>query len=483
MKNIFLFLPIAIKFKKVPSTSYIYSPNPTRRPTTSKITTQKTTTTRSVNRVRTSTKTPQQQKLTTLNVPSTSYIYSPNPITRRPTTQASKPSVSTKVPLKTSTTSQNEKNTSAKPVILINQAVNDADNSYVVISGGGITKHPSPTVHITPKPITNLLTSSTINQLQTKKPPSKQGSSTPKPQFFVSTTQGPFISSSIFYPPNAAESDFHNEGYFAVVTHRPGTGVSSTAIYAVSPGLLQNPIEDTPTIQNEEWSNFPPVRNPNLNMTAAALDESDISTPSFVEDAQLNSKIDLLVNKLIGSMQGNLGNLVDIVYEKKNVSTVETPINTKKNGTSSGKPQKVTTLKPPQKVTSATPAKPVTQKQTKPPAKATTTTPIKKTTTKRTRPTSPITTTKKPKVTSSIATKKPVTRRPTTTTTIAPVEDEEQPVEEEEGTDEGESENAEETVEEGEESNVIDESESESSQPAQESGRIRKREKLFNLFN
>lgn len=345
-----------------------------------------------------------------------------------------------------------------------------------------MTKHPSPTVHITPKPITNLLTSSTINQVQTKKPPNKQVSTTPRPQFFVSTTQGPFVSSSIFYPSNA-ESDFHNEGYFAVVTHRPANGVSSTAIYAVSPGLLSNAVEDTPIIQNEEWSNFPPVRNPNLNMTAAVLDESDISTPSFVEDAHLNSKIDLLVNKLIGSMQGNLENLVDIVYEKKNVSTVENSISTKKNGTSAGKPQRVTSAKPPQKVTS--PTKPVSQKQTKPPAKTTTAAPIKKTTTKKARPASAVSTTsKRPKVTSTIGTtRRPVTRRTTTTTTIAPVEDEEQPVDEEDGTDEGESENAEETVEEGEESNVIDESESESSQPAQESGRIRKREKLFNLFN
>lgn len=435
--------------------------------------------------MRTSTKTPQQQKLTTLNVPSTSYIYSPNPITRRPTTEAPTPSsVSSKVPLKTSTTSYFDKNTSVKPGILINQAVNDADNSYVVISGGGITKHPSPTVHITPKPITNLLTSSTINQLQTKKPPNKQGSSTPKPQFFVSTTQGPFVSSSIFYPANA-EGDFQNEGYFAVVTHRPpGSGVSSTAVYAVSPGFLQNPAEDTPTNQNDQWSNFPPVRNPNLNMTAATIDESDISTPSFVEDSQLNSKIDLLVNKLIGSMQGNLGNLVDIVYEKKNVSTVESAISTKKNGTSSAKPQKVTTLKPPQKATTPKAPQKVTSasppKQTKPPAKTTTLAPSKKTTTKRVR-TTPTTTTKKPRVTSTVGTKKPVTRRPTTTTTITPVEDEEQPVEEEDGIEEGESENTEETAEEGEESNVIEESESEL--PAQESGRIRKREKLFNLFN
>lgn len=432
-----------------------------------------------------STKTPQQQKLTTLNVPSTSYIYSPNPITRRPTTKAPTPTVtSTKAPLKTTTANQKEKNTSSKPVIVINQSNNDVEGNYVVISGGGITKLPSPTVHITPKPITNLLTSSTMNQIQTKKPPNKIGSTTERPPSFfsVSTTPGPFISSSIYYPPSVSSADFNNEGYFAVVTHRPG--VSSTAIYAVSPGLLQQVGgEETPIIQNEELSNFPPVRNPNLNMTAPqpVMDESEISTPSFVEDAQLSNKIDLLVNKLIESMQPNLGDLMDIVYEKKNVSTVEGAINgSKKNGTSSAKPSKVTTTKPPSKVTSGRPSS--TTK--KPPAKTTSTAaPTKKTTTSKkptARPAVTSTTTKKPKTTSTVVTKRPATRRTTTTTTVAPFEDEDQPVEEEDG-EESESETGEETVEEGEESNVIDESEAES-QPAQESGRIRKSEKNLYLM-
>jgi hypothetical protein len=431
-----------------------------------------------------STKTPKPQKLTTLNVPSTSYIYSPNPITRRPTTKAPTstfPASSTKAPLKTTAANQNTASSSSKPVIVINQSNNDVEGNYVVISGGGVTKLPSPTVHITPKPITNLLTSSTMNQLQTKKPPNKFASTTERPPAFfsVSTTPGPFISSSIYYPPSVSNADFNNEGYFAVVTHRPGTGVSSTAIYAVSPGLLHAAGENTPIIQNEELSNFPPVRNPNLNMTAPqpVMDESEISTPSFVEDEQLSNKIDLLVNKLIDSMQGNLGDLVDIVYEKKNVSTVEGAINgSKKNGTSSAKPAKVTTSKPPSRVTSGRPS---SQQQTtkRPPAKVTSTTvaSTKKPTTKKptARPAVQSSTTKKPKVTSTVGTtKRPVTRKTTTTTTVAPFEDEDQPVEEEESED-GESETGEETIEEGEENNVIDESEAES-QPSQETGRIRK---------
>lgn len=85
--------PERITSLKVPSTSYVYSPNPTRRPTTS--TTRKstekskTTTTRSV----TKGKLPSKKPPTTLNVPSTSYIYSPNPITKRPTASTTVASV------------------------------------------------------------------------------------------------------------------------------------------------------------------------------------------------------------------------------------------------------------------------------------------------------------------------------------------------------------------------------------------------------
>lgn len=352
---------------------------------------------------------------------------------------------------------------------------NDAENNYVVISGGGITKNPSPTVHITPKPITNLLTSSTINHLQTKRPPNDFVSTTARPPFFsaVSTTPGAFISSSIYYPPGG-NNDFHNEGYFAVVTHRPG--VSSTAIYAVSPGLI-NHGEQLPVISNDDINNFPPVRNPNLNMTVSRpiMDESEIATPSFVEDSQLNSKIDLLVNKLIGSMQGNLDNLVDIVYERKNVSSVENL--QKKNETIAAskpqKPQKVTTSKPPPRTSTAPPGRPSSQKETtkRPPAK-TTTAATKKTTTKKPATRATTTTTRRPpnRVTSTVGTtKKPARRTTTTTTTQAPLEDEEI-VEDEQP--EGEAEQVEEELE---EDNVIDESDTAPVTPTfVENGKIRK---------
>ena len=68
----------------VPSTSYVYSPSPTRRPVTT--TTRFPLVTKSSNKVKESF-TKQPQRVTTLNVPSTSYLYSPNPVTQRPATK------------------------------------------------------------------------------------------------------------------------------------------------------------------------------------------------------------------------------------------------------------------------------------------------------------------------------------------------------------------------------------------------------------
>lgn len=462
----------------VPSTSYVYSPNPTRRVTT------RTTTTKNSNRVKiTPTRGPQRP--TTLNVPSTSYVYSPNPITKRPSTTASTPS--TRKP----TTANLVKKTTPKPSIIVKQPSPLVENNFVVISGGGITKHPSPTVHITPKPITNILTSSTVNQVKSKPSKRPSGEKTPttttteRPAFH-STTPATYVSSSIYVP---AIQDFHNEGYF-VVTHRPGEGVSSTTVYTINSGtvnahpidsthiklpgnIVSDPVnfaEDVPVMNSDDFSNFPPVRNPNLNMTATNMLEGEISTPTFVEDEQLSSKIDLLVSKLVASMQGNLDNLIDIVYERKNVSTAEQDIgNLHKNGTilQDTKPAKPTN-KPPTKTPTGRPSQTTTKKA---PTKASVTNKKPTTSTKKppTKPQANSQTTKRPRTTTQApTTKKPVRRVTTTSTTErAPSEDEE--VIEEEG-----DENAEEVEEENEEENIVEESDGDATSSPQESGRIRK---------
>lgn len=451
----------------VPSTSYVYSPNPSRRPTTK-------TTTKNANRVKV-TPTAAPKKPTTLNVPSTSYVYSPNPNTKRPSTTASSTTVK-----KEATTLI--KKTTQRPTLIVKRPVAEVENNFVVISGGGVTKHPSPTVHITPKPITNMLATSTESQniKQESKRPLADSKPTPVPAAvtelpqFVSTTPGTFVSSSIFVP---AIQDFHNEGYF-VVSHRPATGASSTAVYSINDGTLvkvPSPESDeVPTISNDDFSNFPPVRNPNLNMTATntLMDESGIATPTFMEDEQLNNKIDLLVSKLVASMQGNLDNLIDIVYERKNVTTAEHDINNlKKNSTllQDAKPAKITTVNP--KVTTKAPVKVTTGKPsqtTKKTTKAGTTskkpaTGAKKPTVK---PSVASQTTKKPSSRPTPSTRKPTRKVTTTTTERAPAEDE---IIEEEG--------EEETGEETDEDNTVDESETEGTFPPLESGKIRK-----NLF-
>jgi hypothetical protein len=467
---------------------YITTKQPSSSTTATKKQPSKVTTTKLVNKLKvTPTKSSaQKQKLTTPpNIPSTSYVYSPNPIRKRPTVPAT-PSPTTFVTssstiIKKGTTSNIiKKTTTGKPINLIKKPTAD-EGGYVVISGGGITKHPSPTVHITPKPITNILTASTIQQLQ-KKP----STVTERPYF--SSTPAAIISSSIYLPQN---QDFDNEGYF-IVSHQPtGNVVSSTAVYSIinnqptnvkitgnlDAGNYGQQQPDTSMISNDDLTNFPPVRNPNLNMTASnvgIMDESEISTPTFVEDENLNNKIDLLVSKLVASMQGNLDNLIDIVYEKKNVSSVEGGIN--KNGTiSADKPNKttkipITTTKPPSRITTGRPSQTSTKKTT---TKGSTTT-KKPSSTANKKPVSTSSsqsTTRKPPqrgtTSPTLATKRP-TRKATTTTSTerAPELEDEEIIDEENGDQEENDVN--------EENNFVEDNEAEAQPPALENGRIRK---------
>lgn len=472
----------------VPSTSYVYSPNPTRRQTTSKTTASP----KLPSSLKISNKPTKQSKPTTLNVPSTSYVYSPNPITKRPASNIQTTSIqpikkiaTTNLPSNklTSTKSTLEKLKTKKPVDDEKIPIK-VDNNNVIISGGGITKHPSPTVHITPKPVTNLLTTSTWNQLNQVTQQLNDNSvfvshfTTQRPAFY-STSPG-FISSSVYMP---SIHDFQDEGYF--VTGQPVTGrptiehtVTSTSIYTIienphvkpniiTAGFIPAVSSYTPAFDDSQVQlpaknpvistvihDFPPVRNPHPNLTATsdATNESDIATPSFIEDEALDSKMDLLVSKIVASLQGNFDNLVDIVYDRKNVSTAELDIiNLNKNGTINKVPLNSQTTNAPTKVSSAKPsskppqkitAKPSTAKPkpgnnsqtTKNPTKVSSTT--KKPTKKPAQTTaSGSVTSKKPPVKVTSTTKKPqtkTTKKTPKTTTPAIAEDEYDVVEESE---------------------------------------------------
>lgn len=422
----------------VPSTSYIYSPYPiTRRPAT-----------------KNPSKTP-----TTLNVPHTSYIYSPTP-SKRPTIGTS--SVQPNKKFTTIPTKSTQKYGTTQKIAALDiqqhqqqqQSGYDGqpikvDDNYVILTGGGMTKHPSPTVHITPKPINNV-NNKVTQSIQTRLPVT----------ITTHTTQRPSYSSTVQYAPSASYGphiqDFQDEGYFGGLgtsTIRPiEHTVTSTTYYAVvdnnsgiNPGLStlgphQRPSATHPIVVNkiqlddgsqkvppmqdqtvmtvDELSNFPPVRNPNLNMTGVQTQEmnpEEIATPAFVEDAALDEKMSLLVSKIVASLQGNFDNLVDIVYERKNVSTAEHDISNlqqdeTKLTTTTKKPTANKVTKPAKAPTKATqkPVK-VTAKPTPKPAKATTKPPARPANTGRP---SAAPTTKKP-AKAPTTTRRPATKRTT----------------------------------------------------------------------
>lgn len=90
---------------------------------------------------------------------------------------------------------------------------------------------------------------------------------------------------------------------------------------------------ENPTAAPDDLSNFPPVRNPNFNVSAPIsqqekptivetynntgypdielISENDIPTPAFIEDDVLTNKVDAFVNKIVESLQGNFQVIVN----------------------------------------------------------------------------------------------------------------------------------------------------------------------------
>ncbi|XP_048002199.1 serine protease filzig [Leguminivora glycinivorella] len=273
-----------------------------------------------------------------------------------------------------------------KPVsqITVNNHIESTNNIYMGKPPQSFERPSSPTVVITPKP-------------------------SPTTPFPIKSSTRP-VSVVISTSPTF---DSYTE-YFSATTLRPEMQTSS-----------------------DDLINFPPVRNPMLNATGSnpglyntsislsdneleTLHDVDFTTPTWQEDEKLNEKMNLFVNKIVGSLQGTFQELHDIVIlDKKPNATI---INSK---TTTPKPSKkpVTTRKP--VVTTRKPIRLTTT--TKRPTVKTTKKPVKLTTAAR-RPT----TTTPPQTTTVITTttKKSVTRKPTKpvtkpskpakTTTVAP---------------------------------------------------------------
>ncbi|GAB0088361.1 Serine protease filzig [Sergentomyia squamirostris] len=410
--------------KKPPSTSYVSSTVAvTPRPGS-------TTTKKGTKRPSTGTKGTQKP-------PSTSYVYSPQP-TKRPASVT----VATN-PQKFSTTSPQLLSSTAPTVIVLgpydpssstdrlpaeqiiqSKPISQEDFSedgigYVQVSG---TQRPSPTVVITPKPASGASstwpsqsrptkpssTSYVYSPLVTKRPVHQPTSPLYGPSSTLSTGYyrpqfDHTVSSTAMY--TAEESD----GVYNYVHTQTDFDYDKNSVYAAS--TLSYPevstIKEPHVPAPDDFINFPPVRNPNLNTSSnygADIEEEEIVTPAFIEDDKFKEKMDLLVSKIVASLQGNFDSLADVVLEK-NTTTVKRP---------SPKPnaQVSTTKKPPTK---------------KPPPQRTTTLPTKLPTRKPTPKPSgvgtgvgtgvsrPGVTTRKPTQRPGATTNRPPPRRPTTT--------------------------------------------------------------------
>ncbi|XP_037049318.1 serine protease filzig isoform X2 [Bradysia coprophila] len=445
---------------KKPSTSYVYSTTPTRKPTlTTKKGTKKPTTISPI-LIGSS----YGSSVTTEKVPHEHIIQS------KPLGQ---------VPLKDNLGTDNP-----SPTVLITPkpTVNLITSSTWTQRPNLVTKN----TLSTKQPSTSYVYSPVVTYRPTSGPSttagytvSSYGSST---QDYVSSPSGTGVSGPDFslLPDSVSVSnDFYDSGYYGQSsTHRPHHTYTSTSGYGVYENDYENTISGSSTsypaflgatqsygpngklpieysTNHEEFytspndlNNFPPVRNPNLNMSAAlgtgvAMDEYDVSTPEFVEDQILDDKMGLLVSKIVESLQGNFDELADVVYQEKNSTVTKRP-----SGTTKKPVQKVTTTKRPGIRPGTTISRPGATTQKTPATRVTTKRPsVAQTNTRRTTKKPTTITTRRPTVTKVTTTRRPTTKptkKQIQTTTVQQDEIDEED-EENEGADDETADQEEET--------------------------------------
>lgn len=416
--------------RKPPSTSYVFSTTVTRRPGFD------------------------FEKTTSLKPPSTSYIFSTTIPPRR--TQATTTTKKKPPPKKT----KPPKTTTLRPVTIITKRPSGAFAVQTAPSKTTVANSPAAflTSHRPPS------TSYVYSSIPTRRPPSTVNTNIAGPGFTVtsspiSSTLGQFssypspaptvivlgpVTDNEIVPERPSIPSSTYEQHPATI-HRPtaipqrkpvnqvtinnhvtqniystSESPSPTVLITPKPSISSSlrPLEGSDTVEiaastsQDDLINFPPVRNPNLNMSSlTSLSEDDITTPAFIEDDALNANIESFVNKVIQGLQEPFGGLKDIVYNRKNSSdllsntagtTTKKPI--KKQGTTTKKPPRASTTRPTRPVTSSNvrPAtstrptvRPVTTRRTTTRRPTSVPTRRQTTTTKRTRPTTkkPITTT------------------------------------------------------------------------------------------
>uniref|UniRef100_A0A1B0DN61 Peptidase S1 domain-containing protein n=1 Tax=Phlebotomus papatasi TaxID=29031 RepID=A0A1B0DN61_PHLPP len=127
--------------------------------------------------------------------------------------------------------------------------------------------------------------------------------------------------------------------------------------------------EDYPTPPYDSI-NFPPVRNPNLNTSSnyPSADEEEVVTPTFLEDQKFKDKMDLLVSKIVASLQNNFDSLADVVLERNATGVLHKRPTPKPVGGAPSKkpPTKKPSSKPPQRTTTPAPGAPTRRPTTRP---------------------------------------------------------------------------------------------------------------------
>lgn len=393
--NINQVLESASTTKKPPSTSYVYSSTPTRKPG---YTTQKT---------------------TSRKPPSTSYVYSSTPLASRPST-TKKPTTEPYIYSSSSTSSfRPAHSTYASSPEAFVTSNRPPSTSYVYSSS-------SPTRRPLPSTITSFISGPTLTV--SSSPGQLPGIPSPAPTVIVlgpvedtvsqdQSTRRPIEYSTSPAPPVpirkpvtqlTINNHITQNIYSTERPHRPTVLITPKPSVSTSYPIKRPSTEfvtaavEIQTTNDDMNNNFPPVRNPNLNMSsAAAVVEDDVTTPVFIEDQVLDQKVESFVNKIIEGLQEPFQDLKDVVYNgNKTNSLSSTPKPVKKQGTTTKKP-----------VTKPISSKPTTRRPTTRPSYST---PTRRptTTTKRTR------TTKRPVTTTSTTTESFIEEDDGTTITV-----------------------------------------------------------------
>lgn len=324
---------------KPPSTSYVFSSLSSRRPGFEPISSIKPPSTLYIS---SSTMPNRRTESTTVKLPYTSYIFSTTIPTRRTestTTKRTHKPVKTK-PTKKTTPSYVYSLAPAKTTLAYSPdafqtSVKPPSTSYVYSSQP--SRRPLPSTvdsHVVgpgftvsssslPIPAPTLIVLGPLPQ-ETESPQLKPVTTYEQVSPIVQrpTTTPPLYKPSSVKPINHVTINNHITQNIYSTSERPSPTVLITPKPSIS--TSSKPIDDD-TVEilssgsADDSNNFPPDRNPNLNLSSInTISEEDITTPVFIEDEQLDKQVESFVNKLVQGLQEPFNGLRDVVYNKSN---------------------------------------------------------------------------------------------------------------------------------------------------------------------